>query len=171
MNDDTPIVTYSHIPDFFGIPDSDETPEQLLERAKAYHEESIQSYRSHIENYPEQADYWRECLKSHEEKIAHLQIETLGAFRKRQRDAYIGKPVKEITDGEWWHAFEVLPPCGLIMTSRFTEFYVSEAFTATFHSGYLKDNKTGKCYTAMIDTLDASTKLCVRMGLAKEVAA
>ena len=171
MNDDTLIITYSHIADFFGIPDSNETPEQALKRARAYHEESIRSYRSHIVNHPEQADYWRKCLKSHEEKAAHLQVETLGAFHKRQRDAYLNKPIKEIAKDEWWYAFEVLPPCGLIMTSRFTEFYVSEAFVATFHSGYMEDKKTGKYYTAMIDSLDASTKICVRMGLAKEVAA
>lgn len=170
MKDEELIITFSHIPDFFGMPDSNETPEQALERARKFYREKVRSYESHIVNYPDRADYWRERLEASRQKLAHLQIETWDNFQKRERDAYLNKPIKEITHDEWWNAFEVLPPCGLIMTSRFTEFYVSEAFVSTFHSGYLEDKKTGKYYTAMIDKYDPSTKLCVRMGFA-EVAA
>lgn len=165
MKNEELIITFSHIPDFFGIPDSNETPEQALERARLYYEESAATYESHIVNYPDRAEYWRKCLEETRQKIAHLQIETWDNFQKRQREAYINKPIKEITKEEWWYAYEVLPPCGLIMTSRFTEFYVSEAFVSTFYNGYLEDKKTGKYYTAMIDKYDPSTKLCVRMGL------
>ena len=171
MEDTDAIITFSHIPDFFGMPDSDETPEQALERARKFYRENVRIYESHIVNHPGNADYWRECLEATRQKLEHLQIETWRDFEKRRRDAYLGKPIKEITHDEWWRAYEVLPPCGLILNPRFTEFYVSEAFTASFHSGYLEDKKTGKYYTAIIDKFDPTTKLCVRMGLAKEVAA
>lgn len=167
MSNTDVIITFSHIPDFFGMPLGDETPEQALERAREFYRESIQSYESHIVNYPDRADYWRECLEASRQKLEHLQIETWGDFQKRQRDEYINKPIKEITHDEWWDAYEVLPPCGLMLHPRFTEFYISEAFTGTFHSGYLEDKKTGKYYTAMIDKCDPSTKLCVRLGLMK----
>ncbi len=165
MNDKDLIITFSHIPDFFGMPDSNETPEQALERAREFYLNEVKSYESHIVNHPEKADYWRKCRDEAQKKADHVQIETWSDFEKRQRDAYLNKPIKEITHDEWWDAYEVLPPCVLIMTARFTEFYVSEAFTASFHSGYLEDKKTGKYYTAMIDRFDPSTKLCVRLGL------
>lgn len=167
MNNTDVIITFSHIPEFYGMPLGNETPEQTLERARAFYRESIQSYESHIVNHPESADYWRKCLESSRQKLAHLQIETWQDFEKRQRDAYLNKPIKEITHDEWWNAYEVLPPCGLIISPRFVEFYISEAFTASFHSGYLEDKQTGKFYTAMIDRFDPSTKLSVRMGLMK----
>ena len=167
MNNTDLIITFSHIPDFFGMPDSNETPEQALERAKKFYLESIRIYESHIVNYPDRADYWRGRLEDSRLKAEHLQIETFGEFEKRQRDAYLNQPIKEITHDEWWNAYEVLPPGGLIISPRFVEFYVSEAFTASFHSGYLEDKKTGKYYTAMIDRFDPSTKLSVRMGLMK----
>ena len=156
--------------DFFGFPDEGERDADALDRARRYYQKCIDENRARMASDEYSQDFKEFLRKRTEEYTAcldNLQIEAWEAYEARQRAVFLAEP-KEITEAEWWRQYEVLPPAGLLMCDRFTEFYISEAFTGTWHSGYLHDHKTGKYWTSLVDACDRLTRLCVRLGIAKE---
>lgn len=63
--------------------DADNAMEEI-ERAKKSAAESIARYQSHIKNYPDRADYWRNCMREYEN--ADYQIMTFEEFLDRQKN-------------------------------------------------------------------------------------
>lgn len=58
----------------------------------------------------------------------------------------------EITEEKYWDALECLPPMKWHdLDSNFNVFFISEAYTASIHSCFIKDKKNKKYYTAMRD--------------------
>ena len=157
------LITFSHIIDTFGFVGANESDEAALERARGFYQEQIDWHTANLAKDGRE-DYWRHYIKEDTAKRDNLIIETWEQYLARQRAAFLTEP-KEITKEHWWQQYEVLPPAGLIMADSFTEFYISEAYTMGWHSGYLHDHKTGKYWSGMVDAYDPTTRLCVRLGL------
>ncbi len=157
------LITFTHCLGTFSDVRDGESDDAALERARRFYQEHIDQETENLANDGRE-EFWRPYIEENTEKRDHLQIETWEQYHARQRDTFMDEP-KEITKEHWWEQFEVLPPAGLIMNDRFTEFHVSEAYTGTWHSGYMYDCKTGKYWSAMVDSCDPSTLICVRLGI------
>jgi len=157
------LITFKHCLGTFSDVRDGESDEAAIERARRFYQEGIDHDRENLARDGRE-EFWRSYIEDNTAKRDNLQIETWEQYHARQRDMLMDEP-KEITKAHWWEQFEVLPPAGLIMNDRFTEFHISEAYMGTWHSGYMHDNKTGKYWSAMIDSCDPSTLICVRLGI------
>ena len=73
--------------------------------------------------------------------------------------------MKEISQEDFDEALCVLPPMKWIRNERYSMFCMSEMWSYSFISQYLRDKVTGKCYTTMVDIHDESTWLDKILGL------
>ena len=160
------LISFTHIVDTFGFADEGESDEDAIARARRFYQESIDRETENLAQDGRE-EFWRPYIEENTAKRDNLRIETWEQYKARQRASFLTKP-KETTEARWWKQLEVLPPAGLLMCDHFTEFYISEAYTGTWHSGYLHDRKTGKYWTSMVDAADKTTRLCVRLGIVKE---
>lgn len=168
ITDETQVITYANKLDiytFVGIFDQDETAEECLAKAIAFSREGAETCRLNLEGETDEKrrEYWKQQIAAYDEDKP--QIETYGSYKKRERDEMLSGDPKEITEEKWWDAYEVLPPCGLVINSRYTMFYISEALSGLYHSCYLEDKQTGRYWTKICDVSDRSTWLDVVLGL------
>lgn len=167
ITDETLVVSYSNKLGIFNFVnfDREETAEQCLARAVAFSKEGAETCRRNLANAKDAKDirYWKDRVAEYETE--NPIIERYGDYKRRERAELLKGDPKEITKKRWWEQFEVLPPCGLVMNSRYTMFYISEAYSGLYHNCYLWDKKTGKYWSKMCDISDRSTFLDSILGL------
>ena len=171
ITDETLVVSYANKLGLFNFVnfDRDETAEQCLARAVQFSKEGAEQCRRNLDSIlagskdPKQIEYWKERIASYEDDKPI--VEKWGDYKKRERAELLKGDPKEITEKRWWEMFEVLPPCGLVMNSRYTMFYISEAYSGLYHDCYLWDKTTGKYWSKMCDISDRSTFLDSILGL------
>lgn len=143
-----------------------EDVEKEIARAKESYAQEIEGFASLKNERPKEADYWQSRI---EESSAILQSGfeaiTWKEYVKRQRETWLSKEPKEITEDEYNYALEVLPPLKWIRNERYSQFFIGECTTMTFYGQYLHDKASEKYYCALTDILDESTWLDKMLGL------
>ena len=143
-----------------------EDVEKEIERAKEFYARGLERYKVLKNEHPKEADYWQSQIESYASIIAGgFEAITWEEYIKRERDKWLSKEPKEISEEEWNYALEVLPPKKWIRNERYSQFFIGECTTMTFYGQYLKDFSSGKCYYAMADIFDESTWLDKMLGL------
>ncbi len=143
-----------------------EDAEKEIKRAKQFYEDDLALVTSHKQSYPDNADYWQERIEEYS-SILKSGFEAINweEYEKRERERWLSKEPKEISQKEWEYALCVLPPKNWIRNERYSMFFIGECTTMTFYGQYLQDFQTGKFYYAMADILDKSTWLDKMLGL------
>lgn len=137
-----------------------------IERAKKSYEQDKATYESHLVNYPNMADHWQFQLdKTNKILQSGFRAVTWEEYCKLQRERWLSKEPKEITEEDFYYALNVLPPKKWIRNERYSMFFIGECTTMTFYGQYLQDKKSGKYYYAMADILDESTWLDKMLNL------
>lgn len=131
-----------------------ETAQDIIGKATKEAEESVETYNSHIVNYPDRADYWESCKKKYEN--AKYEMMTFDEFLKRQKVSMIGE-VAEVTEQDFYEAFNVLPPLKWCRKHNMEMFCICEMYTGTYTNQYAYSLVTGKYYSAMVDVTDEKT--------------
>lgn len=131
-----------------------------IERAREYYKKDKSLYESHLVNYPDMADYWKERLeKTNNILKSGFKAVAWDEYCKLQREKWLSKEPEEITKEEYDYALNVLPPKNWVWNERYSMFFIGECTTMTFYGQYLYDKISKKYYTALTDILDESTWL------------
>lgn len=137
-----------------------------IERAKKSYEHDKAIYESHLVNYPNMADHWQKQLdKCNKILQSGFRAVTWKEYNKLQRERWLSKEPKEITEEDYCYALNVLPPKKWVRNERYSMFFIGECTTMTFYGQYLYDIKNGKYYYAMADICDESTWLDKMLNL------
>lgn len=137
-----------------------------IERAKKSYEQDKATYESHLVNYPNMADHWQFQLdKTNKILQSGFRAVTWEEYCKLQRERWLSKEPKEITEEDFYYALNVLPPKKWIRNERYSMFFIGECTTMTFYGQYLQDKESGKYYYAMADISDESTWLDKMLNL------
>lgn len=131
---------------------------EKIESAEAHYKKGKSLYESHLVNYPEMKDWWEKQLaKTNEILRSGFRAVTWSEYEKLQREKWLSKEPKEITEKEYDYALNVLPPKNWVQNERYSMFFVGECTTMTFYAQYIYDKRSGKYYTALTDICDEST--------------
>jgi hypothetical protein len=150
--------------DIFTIADK-ENYEGEIKRAKEYYSKDLELVTSHLENYPDNAEYWQSQIERYSAILAGgFEAITFEEYDKRQREKYLGKKPKEVTAKEFDDMLNVLPPLKWIRNERYSMFCVGECTTMTYYAQYLYDRESKKYYTNLVDIYDRSTWLDKSLG-------
>ena len=137
-----------------------------IERAKEYYERDKKCYESNLVQYPNDAEYWQGQLdKANKVLESGFRAVTWEEYKKLQREKWLSKEPKEITQEEYDYALNVLPPKKWHNNERYSMFFIGECTTMSFFGQYLYNKATGKYYYAMADILDESTWLDKMLNL------
>lgn len=137
-----------------------------IERAKKSYEQDKATYESHLVNYPNMSDHWQFQLdKTNKILQSGFRAVTWEEYCKLQRERWLSKEPKEITEEDFYYALNVLPPKKWIRNERYSMFFIGECTTMTFYGQYLQDKESGKYYYAMADISDESTWLDKMLNL------
>ena len=137
-----------------------------IERAKKSYERDKATYESHLVNYPNMSDHWQFQLdKTNKILQSGFRAVTWEEYCKLQRERWLSKEPKEITEEDFYYALNVLPPKKWIRNERYSKFFIGECTTMTFYGQYLQDKESGKYYYAMADISDESTWLDKMLNL------
>lgn len=137
-----------------------------IERVKEYYERDKKCYESHLVEYPDNAEYWQGQLDKVKKILeSGFRAVTWEEYKKLQREKWLSKEPKEITQEEYDYALNVLPPKKWHNNERYSMFFIGECTTMSFFGQYLYNKATGKYYYAMADILDKSTWLDKMLNL------
>lgn len=126
---------------------------EAIERAQKSAAESVARYESHIKNYPDQADYWRNRKAEYEN--AKYEVMTFDEFLNRQKVAMTSGEVTETTAEQFNEMLNILPPMKWCTIAGVEMFCLCEMYTGTYTNQYARIGD--KYYTAMVDVTDTST--------------
>lgn len=130
-----------------------ETAQAIIDKATAKAIEEVISYDELIKDYPERAEYWRNCKKEYE--TAKYEMMTFNEYLSRQKKAMVSGEVKEVTEEDYNNALNCLPPLKWCQRDGFEMFCMREMYTGTYTTQYAEKN--GKFYSAMVDITDENT--------------
>lgn len=137
-----------------------------IKRAQDFYAKDAETYKHHLVHYPNMSDHWQQQLEVCESILkAGFEAITLEEYKKRQREKWLSKEPKEITQEEYDYALNVLPPKKWFRNERYSMFFIGECTTMTFYGQYLYDKASGKYYYAMADIFDESTWLDAMLKL------
>lgn len=137
-----------------------------IERARNYYTDEVELYKHHLIHYPNMSDHWQLQLKVCKDILkAGFKAVTWKEYVKLQREKWLSKEPKEITQEEYYYALNVLPPKNWIQNERYSMFFIGECTTMTFYGQYLYDKASRKYYYAMADIFDESTWLDKMLNL------
>lgn len=140
--------------------------EANIKRAQEFYAKDVETYKHHLVHYPNMADHWQQQLEVCENILkAGFKAVTWEEYKKLQREKWLSKEPKEITQEEYDYALNVLPPKKWIRNERYSMFFIGECTTMTFYGQYLYDKASGKYYYAMADIFDESTWLDAMLKL------
>lgn len=131
--------------------DADNALEEIAKAQKSA-ADNVATYESHIVNYPDRADYWRNCKAKYEN--AKYEVMTLGEYLKKQKKHLLGEVI-ETTEEQFNEMLNVLPPMKWCHIDGVEMFCMSEMYTGTYTNQYARIGNN--YYTAMVDVLDKST--------------
>ena len=137
-----------------------------IKRAQEFYAKDVETYKHHLVHFPNMSDHWQKQLEVCEAVLkAGFEAITWEEYVKRQRERWLSKEPKEITQEDWDYALNVLPPKKWIRNERYSMFFIGECTTMTYYGQYLYDKETGKYYTALTDIFDESTWIDKMLGL------
>lgn len=137
-----------------------------IERAREYYQRDVEIYEHNLVYYPSMTDHWNEMLEKTRSILkAGFEAVTFEEYKKRQRERWLSKEAKEITEEQYYYALDVLPPKHYVRNERYHMFFIGECTTMSFFGQYLYDKQTGKYWTALTDILDESTWIDKLLGL------
>lgn len=155
MNIDYVIVNvnggYGNVYDFC----TPETAQEIIDKATERAKETVKIYDSHIVNYPDRADYWRNCQKEY--LTAKYEMMTFDEYLLRQKKAMVSGEVKEVTKEDFYEALNCLPPLKWCTKSNIEMFCIREMYTGTYTTQYGFNLVDGKYYSTMVDVTDETT--------------
>ena len=105
-------------------------------------------------------DYFDEIAQK--AKNAKYEFISYEEYERRQRQALLDDPVKEIDAETYEEMLDVLPPLYYVTINGVTMFCMSEMYTATYTTQYAKAG--GHYYSAMVDAADKSTWIHNRLA-------
>lgn len=146
---------YSHVYDFC----TEKNSAEAIAKAQLYAAETVARYESHIINYPDRADYWRNCKAEYEN--AKYEVMTFDEFLERQKAAMTSGEVTETTEEHFQEMLNILPPLKWCTIAGVQMFCMSEMYTGTYTNQYAKVGD--KYYTAMVDVYDQETWIHKRL--------
>lgn len=104
-------------------------------------------------------------IANHREDKCFYEPMLYGEYTRKEREALLSQPMKEVTEEQYDEMLCVLPP--LRWTRGVLEsFFMSEFWTGTYTTMYASFN--GKFYQKMVDYSDTSTWITPDMCLAHE---
>jgi len=133
----------------------DKTIEEAKIRCEREAQEKVQKFTSYLTEYPNQEEYWKSQIK--ENKSAKFKIITYKEYQERERNKYLSKKPKRISEKAFYYALEVLPPMNWVTINNVNEFCMSEMLSGVYTNQYAKYN--GKYYTKIVDAYDKTTWL------------
>ena len=137
-----------------------------IKYARDYDERDLRSLEQNAIEYPSMSDFWAEQIAKTKKRIEGGYIaQTVEQHVAEERKRLVDGVVKEISQEDFDEALCVLPPMKWIRNERYSMFCMSEMWSYSFTSQYLRDKVTGKCYTTMVDIHDESTWLDKILGL------
>lgn len=148
---------YANVYDFC----TPETAEEVIKKAIEQARKTVETYNSCIVNYPDRADYWKECRKQYE--TAKYELMTFDEFLKRQKQIMLSGGIKEITKEEFDEKLNALPPLKFCRRNNMEMFCMSEMYAGTYTTQYAYSLVTGKYYSAMVDVTDPETWINKRL--------
>ena len=127
----------------------------LLKYGATYIQEQLNIFKRNFYTVKtlSQKKYWLKQAKIYRNK--KLAVMTLEEFTKKQKDFYINRPLKEITEDDYYEHLDILPPLFWQTINGVNEFCMSEFHTGVFTGQYAKYN--GKYYYKLVDAYDKST--------------
>lgn len=132
------------------------TPEdanEIIERATEKARENIETYKSHLVNYPNMTEHWERQI-AHYENVKY-ECMTFDEFLDRQKKEMTSGEVTEVTEDIYNEQLNCLPPLKWCTRNGYSMFCMCEMYTGTYTTQYAK--KDGKFYSAMVDVTDEST--------------
>lgn len=149
----------------FSFLHADETAEQGIKRAEKFYEEDKRIYSSHLVNFPDNADYWQQCLSKVIDKLnAGFSVMTYEEFIDRQKEYFCSLPIEEVTEEQYQEMLNVLPPIYYTNCRGCVCFCMCEMYTGTFTNQYCYEPASGKYYTALVDVTDKNTWIPERLA-------
>ena len=121
-----------------------------LERLKKEHKEELKRYEN---NKKYDLQYWSNRIEKEKNRI--YKVTTFEEFEKLEREYYLNKPLKEISEEEYNYALNVLPPLKWCTINGVEEFLMSEFYTGVYTTQYARYNN--KYYCKMVDAYDKTT--------------
>ena len=128
--------------------------EEILNRANAQVKESIETWKRHIEDYPNREDF-KTYLK--QEECKNYQIMFYDDYAKAERNTMLSGKPKRITKARFFEMLEVLPPLKWCTIDGVEMFCISEMYSGSYTNQYALDKTTNKYYTKMVDCRDKTT--------------
>ena len=142
---------FSNVYDFCTL----ETAQEIIDRATERAKETVETYNNHIVNYPERADYWKNCQKEYLD--AKYEVMTFDEYLKRQKEAMVSGEVLEVTKEDFENALNCLPPLKWCTKNNMEMFCIREMYTGTYTTQYAFNLVDSKYYSAMVDVTDENT--------------
>lgn len=148
---------YANVYDFCTPESAEEVIKKAIEQAR----KTVETYNSCIVNYPDRADYWKECWKQYE--TAKYELMMFDEFLKRQKQIMLSGGIKEITKEEFDEKLNALPPLKFCRRNNMEMFCMSEMYAGTYTTQYAFNLVDSKYYKAMVDITDPETWINKRL--------
>lgn len=152
MNDNTLCIADPNFHTVWGFAETQEEAEEKLKIAIEKTDESIATWQSHCEKYPD-TETFKTYLESEKKKL--WKIMTFGEFQKQERDSILNRPLVEIDEERFNEMLNILPPLKWCTIDGVEMFCISEMYTGSYTDQYARAGD--KYYTKMVDSLDKST--------------
>lgn len=134
--------------------------EQARHNAFDSYSKDLERVISNKIDFPDNAEYWQESIDYYRNILsAGFEAITFDEYLKREKEKYLNKEPKEITEKEFNDALNCLPPLRWYRNGSYSMFFIMEPTHLTFHAQYIHVKPTGKFYTAIADVMDKSTWL------------
>ena len=127
-----------------------QSEKEELERIKKEHKEELKRYEN---NKKYDLQYWSNRIEKEKNRI--YKVTTFEEFEKLQREYYLNKPLKEISEQEFDDALNVLPPLNWCTINEVNQFLMSEFYTGVYTTQYARYNN--KYYCKIVDAYDSTT--------------
>lgn len=159
------LIVSLHRNEFFTTCKPEEAGNEIA-RAKEFYKRDLATVTSRKKDFPGEADYWQQRIEEYSSILqAGFEAITWEEYKKRQREKWLDKEPREITQEDYDYALNVLPPLRWIQNERYSMFFIGECTAMTFCGQYLYNKTNERYYYAMTDILDKSTWLDKMLGL------
>ena len=164
MNMDKVIIMIidGEIPQIYDFLKDNETDSEAEFRGFIRSCNEVRRYMENHREYPRILDdgteFWEEQMKREEKRI--YKVVSYDEYKKLEREAILGMPLKEITEEIYNKMLNILPPLAYTTHNGVEMFCSAEFYKSFYTSQYAHDTKSDKYYTKLVDYTDRNTWIC-----------
>lgn len=146
------------IPQINTFINSNVSDEEAMGRANLIYQRELALFKKNHKEYEHidpatGVEYWTSRIEKM--KRTHMSVMTHSEFKEKEKEAYLSRPMREITEEEFNYYMNILPPLHWVTKNGVEEFCMREMFSSTFTNQYARAGN--KYYAKYVDAADETT--------------